>query len=125
MSLSIHKMVYAHQDDPQNTIILRSFYPDSAYTLKRYEIRGEQEIQSMFLGILQLFRDEGKEIITAKNRFLSSVQVNAIFELVEEIGVEINQQDFKTIKKETSNSNIFNYVAVSKTDEVGFTTTKH
>ena len=53
MSLGVHKFVYVHEDD-ENTLILRSFYPDAAEGLRRYGVRGTECIKEMFLGIPNL-----------------------------------------------------------------------
>ena len=53
MSLGANKIVYIHEDD-ENTLILRSFYPDAAEDLRRYGVRGVKCMKEMFLGILNL-----------------------------------------------------------------------
>ena len=99
-SLSGQKLVYAHDEEPDNTMILRSFYPDSSEELRRYGIRGEENIESLFLGILHLIGETEKEEIKKKSRYVTAVQINALYELVDEMKKRINKQGFSIRSKE-------------------------
>ena len=124
-SLSSYKIVYSHDEDPDNTVILRSFYPDSPESLRRYGIRGREHIDEMFFGILNLIGTTKKEEMKEKCRYLSPVQINSLFELVDEMRESIGSMEFSTRTKETSNSNWFTYTTLSNKDDIGITTTKY
>ena len=47
MCLEVHKFVYVQEDD-ENTLILRSFYPDAAEGLRRYGVRGTDALRKYF-----------------------------------------------------------------------------
>ena len=123
MSLGAHKIVYVHEDD-ENTLILRSFYPDAAEDLRRYGVRGVKCIKEMFLGILNLIGMTNKGELQEKCRYFNVVQINALYELVEEMADEIDTMGFINTTRETSNSNIFTYCSISNKDDIGFTKTK-
>ena len=85
MSLSGHKIVYQHDEDSENTLILRSFHPDSSDGLRKYGIRGRKEIHALFLGILQLLYTTSKGKLKEKACFLTPTQINELYDLAEEM----------------------------------------
>ena len=93
-SLSSHKLVYA-REDPEDTLILRSIYPDCPEQLRRYGVKGTENIKHLFLAILKLVGAAADEEIYSKTRYLTTVQINACFELIQEQKDEIEKWNSK------------------------------
>ena len=123
-SLSSHILVYAREEDPEDTLILRSIYPDCPKQLRRYGVNGTENIKHLFLAILKLVGAAAAEEIYSKTRYLTTVQINACFELIQEQKDEIEKMEFETASKETSSNNVFTYTRLPNKDQLGITTTK-
>ena len=123
-SLSSHKLVYAREEDPEDTLILRSIYLDCPEQLRRYGVKGTENIKHLFLAILKLVGAAAAEEIYSKTRYLTTVQINACFELIQEQKDEIEKMEFETASKETSSNNVFTYTRLPNKDQLGITTTK-
>ena len=79
-------------------------------------------MKELFLGILSLIRRISKDELQAKCRYLDSVKINALFELIEEMELDIDEMGFASRARETSNSNVFTYSALSNKNDIGMTT---
>ena len=124
VSLSSYKFVYARTEDPADTIVLRSISPDCLESLQCYGTKGKENIKHMFLAVLKLIGTTSAEEILLKTKYLTYLQINACFELANEMKEDIDDMEFETTIKESSNSNIFTYVQLPNMDRVGITTTK-
>ena len=123
-SLSSHKLVYAREEDPEDTLVLRSIYPDCPEQLRRYGVKGTENIKHLFLAILKLVGTAAAEEIYSKTSYLTTVQINACFELANEMKEDIDDMEFETTSKETSSNNVFTYTHLPNKDQLGITTTK-
>ena len=77
----------------------------------------------MFLAVLKLIGTTSAEEILTKTKYLTYLEISACFELINEMKEDINDMEFETFTKESSNSNIFTYVQLPNMDRVGITTT--
>ena len=124
VNLSSYKFIYARTEDPADTVVLRSISPDCLESLQCYGIKGKENIKHMFLAVLKLIGTTSAEEILTKTKYLTYLEINACFELINEMKEDINDMEFETSTKESSNSNIFTYVQLPNMDRVKITTTK-
>ena len=124
VSLSSYKFVYARTEDPADTIVLRSISPDCLESLLCYGTKGKENIIHLFLTVLKLIGTTSAEEILLKTKYLTYLQINASFELANEMKEDIDDVEFEITTKESSNSNIFTYVQLPNMDRVGIKTTK-
>ena len=66
----------------------------------------------MFLAVLKLIGTTSAEEILTKTNYLTYLEINACFELINEMKEDIIDMEFETSTKESSNSNIFTYVCL-------------
>ena len=71
-----------------------------------------------------LILQESENKPTFKTKYLTYLQINASFELPNEMKEDIDDVEFEITTKESSNSNLFTYVQLPNMDRVGIKTTK-
>ena len=76
------------------------------------------------MAVLKLIGTTSAEEILLKTKYLTYLQINASFELANEMKEDIDDVEFEITTKESSNSNIFTYVQLPNMDRVGIKTTK-
>uniref|UniRef100_A0A7M5VF20 Uncharacterized protein n=1 Tax=Clytia hemisphaerica TaxID=252671 RepID=A0A7M5VF20_9CNID len=125
LSLSSHKVVYARDEDPADTLVIRSFYPDAPEGLRRFGMKGVDNIKKLLLAILKLLDEVEMNEVIAHTKFLTATQVFSLYDLVDEFKEEIEEMGFDSFQKTTGSGTEFTYVTIPNTNvRVGITITK-
>ena len=111
-SLRSHKIAYARDEDSTDTMNLRSFYPDSPEDLRKYGIKGLEDMKILFLSILRLIDTTDKDELILKAKYVTPAQISAVYELIKEKKEEIEELKLIATTKETSNTNVFTFVVM-------------
>ena len=82
-SLSRLKMVYARDEDPDNTLIIRDFY-NEADRVKCVGVKGIDDINKLILSILKLM-DTEREMIENVTRFVDADTLTTLYERFDEL----------------------------------------
>lgn len=85
--LALTKVIYARDEDPLDTIIIRNFYPEIRETTKVFGLKDLTHIRTLFLSLLMLFKLEMKslrKIKFARKEELEEAQ-KAIVEMNEDL----------------------------------------
>lgn len=119
-TLSTHKLVHARDEDPEDTMIIKSLYPDSPATLRRYGIKGIENIKHFYFSMLKLLSIVGEEELQQKCRYVTKLQIDAIFKTIGECEDEIEGVDMdinETIIKQLD----YVFAKLSNEDSIGIT----
>ena len=65
-SLSSNKLVHARDEDSEDTLVIRSIYPDCSENLRCFGIKGIDNIKHLFLAVLDLIGTTSTEEIFFK-----------------------------------------------------------
>lgn len=83
-SLSLNKMVYARDDDPEDTVIIRSFFEGSPFSFRQFGVKGLQDIENLFMAILQAIDISNQGEFMKNTKYVDKKQFEVLFSLIEE-----------------------------------------
>ena len=104
-SISNQKMVYARENDPDDTMIVRSFYDDENFAM--FGVKGIKSIHEMFYAILKLMCAE-VDILKKNSNYVEDKQFEDIIRVwhsVAEKGRHLKPQIKKVGKKNNTDLN--------------------
>ena len=79
-SLSTHKLVYAREEDAENTFIIRSFGEIN----EQFGLKGVDVIRDVFCAVLKLLCEDEK-VVVSKTKFVEKGDLEKIFEFPRKI----------------------------------------
>ena len=131
LSLSMHKIVYARDDDPNDTVILRSFYAESPANFRQFGIKGKEDISILSLALLKLIDEVDRKDFLEKTRYMDKKQFKLLFSSIECKAEEIASLNFKSFSLQTKNNKEFRFLQIPTSDtpknffRIGITTTTY
>ena len=121
-SLASTKVVYARDEDPSDTIIIRSLYPKIEEHKKLFGLKDLAHIRTLFLSLLMLFKLEMKSMqqrvrYVKKEDFQETHKaIMEMSESISELGTEISENDNYTSMRFYTGSNYVNVKVSSKSE---------